>query len=185
MKERTMFWGLFFVGVGVLMLIQTILKIDLPVFRILLGLAVVYLGMKMVFGAFNIHMDGLRFEKVATANKAVFTDTDFHVKSETSGAMYQDFSTVFGESKLDLSTLSKDELSKRFEISTVFGKTEVITPKDVPLVVETNSAFGSVVVRGDKSAAIGNGTYKTPDFSNEKPHLKIEANSVFGSIEIR
>lgn len=179
-----MFWGLLFVSVGLLILIQTILKVDLPIVRILLGVFVAYIGVKMVFGAFNLNIDGLRFEKVATASKMVFSDGDLSASGDGSGKVNREFATVFGNSKLDLSNLTSDELKKGIEISTVFGKTEVKTSPDIPLMVSTNSAFGKVNVRGDESTAIGNGVYRTPDFSTDKPHLKIEANSVFGSIEI-
>ena len=178
-----MFWGVALVVIGLLFLIQSIFKIDLPILRILLGVGIVYLGVKMIFGSFGLEVRGTKLEKVATATSVVFTEADLRSKSDNK--VNRDFQTVFGTSKLDLSDLGPEELSEKIEVSAVFGKTQVTTPAGIPLVVETNTAFGSVNVRGDKTTAIGNGIYRTPGFQTDKPYLKIEANSVFGEVEIR
>lgn len=183
MGKTSMFWGIALVTIGLIFLVQSIFKIDLPIFRILLGVGIVYLGVKMIFGSFGLEIRGAKLEKVATATSVVFTEAD--LKSKSDNVVNRDFQTVFGNSKLDLSDLNSEELSEKIEVSAVFGKTQVITPRDLPLVVETNTAFGSVNVRGDKTSAIGNGIFRTPGFQSDKPYLKIEANSVFGEVEIR
>ncbi len=183
MGKKSMFWGLALVTIGLLFLVQSIFKIDLPILRILIGVGIVYLGVKMIFGSFGLEIRGAKLEKVATATSVIFTEAD--LKSKTDNTVNRDFQTVFGNSKLDLTNLTAEEMAEKIEVSTVFGKTEVLTPKDMPLVVETNTAFGSVNVRGDKTTAIGNGVFRTPGFEANKPYLKIEANSVFGEVEIR
>ncbi|MBN8538809.1 MAG: hypothetical protein J0L82_00365 [Deltaproteobacteria bacterium] len=183
MGKQNMFWGITLATVGVLILVQSIFKIDLPIFRILIGVGIVYLGVKMVFGSFGLEIRGAKLEKVATATSVIFTEADLRSKSDDK--VNRDYQTVFGNSKLDLSVLTNEDLGEKFEVSAVFGKTEVLTPKDLPLVVHTNTAFGSVNVRGDKTTSIGNGIYRTPGFDSSKPHVKIEANSVFGEVEIR
>ncbi|MBL7689099.1 MAG: hypothetical protein JNJ49_13780 [Bdellovibrionaceae bacterium] len=183
MKERSMFWGLFFVTVGILLVVQTVLKIDLPIARILFGLVVIYIGVKMVLGSFGINLNGFRVDQIATSNEAVFTEVEFSAKKDAT-TLNKEFSTVFGNSKLDLTGLTADDYKHGFEVSTVFGKTEIKTPADLPLVVETNAVLGSVKVRGEKTGSMGNGVFKTPGFEADKPHVRIEANSVFGEIEI-
>ena len=178
-----MFWGLFFVSIGILLVVQTVLKIDLPIARILFGLIVIYIGFKMVLGSFGINLNGFRVDQIATSNEAVFTEAEFLVKEDAT-TLNKEFSTVFGNSKLDLTGLTADDYKQGFEVSTVFGKTQIKTPADLPLVVETNAVLGSVKVRGEKTGAMGNGVFKTPGFEAGKPHVRIEANSVFGEIEI-
>lgn len=183
MGKKSMFWGIALVTIGLILLIQSIFKIDLPIFRILIGVGIVYLGVKMVFGSFGIEIRGAKLEKVATATSVIFTDAD--LKSKSDDKVNRDFQTVFGNSRLDLSSLSENELAEKIEVSTVFGKTQIVTPENLPLLVETNTAFGSVNVRGDKTSAIGNGVFRTQGFHSDKPYLKIEANSVFGEVEIQ
>ena len=178
-----MFWGLSFLAVGVLLLLQTILKVDLPILRILFSIALIYLGVKMMFGTFGISINGAKFEKVATATDVVFTEGDFSARSED--RVNRNFNTVFGQSRLDLSSVESKDFDKGVEISTVFGKTEVRTPHEIPIMVESNTAFGKIDVRGEKTGSLGNGIYRSPGFDASKPHLKIEANSVFGEIVIR
>lgn len=178
-----MFWGLTFLAVGLLLLLQTVLKVDLPILRILFSLALIYLGVKMMFGTFGISINGAKFEKVATATDVIFTEGDLSARSDD--RVNRNFNTVFGQSRLDLSSVEPTDLEKGVEISAVFGKTEVQTPRELPLVVESNTAFGKIDVRGDKTGALGNGIYRSPGFDASKPHLKIEANSVFGEIVIR
>lgn len=178
-----MFWGLFFVSVGLLLVVQTVLKIDLPLTRILFGLFVIYIGIKLVFGSFGLKLNGFRVDQLATTNEAVFSDAEFSTKKNGT-TLNKEYSTVFGSSKLDLSGLTAEEYEQGFEVSTVFGKTEIKTPSEMPLLVEMNSVLGSVKVRGDKTNAIGSSIIKTPGFEAGKPHIRIEANSVFGEIEI-
>lgn len=179
-----MFWGLFFVSVGILLVIQTVLKIDLPIARILFGLVVIYIGFKMVLGSFGLNFNGFRVDRIATSNEAVFTEAEFSAKKNDGTSLNREFSTVFGNSKLDLTGLTADEYKNGFEVSTVFGKSEIKTPADLPLLVETNIVMGSVKVRGEKTGAVGNGVLRTPGFEAGKPHIRIEANSVFGEVEI-
>ena len=102
---KSMFWSLFFISLGVLLLIQRTLSIYLPLTRIFLGLFIIYLGVKLVFGSFGIEINRGKVNKIATSTEFVFSSGAF--KLYDMDKTNKKFSTVFGNSTLDLSDLSK------------------------------------------------------------------------------
>lgn len=180
--RKSMFWSLFFIALGVLLLVQHIINVDLPLMRIFLGLFVVYIGLKMIFGSFGIEINGAKVKKVATDTEFVFSSGNF--KFNEHDHVNKRFSTVFGNSNLDLSDVSKLTSEDKIKIENVFSKTKIKTPADYELNIKSNIAFGSVKVRGQKLGALGEIDYKTPNYENSVKKLNLVIDSVFGEVEI-
>ena len=169
-----MFWGFVFIGIGVVIIVNLLFGISLPIFKILIGLFFVYMGLKMIFGSFDMN-----FKKVSSSTEAIFSTSDFS-PSETKSEKYV---TVFGTGNLDLSSLTAGDLPKELEIDVVFGTTHVKVPKGTPLVVKSNVAFGRAKLPDNNSTSLGGWTYKSPEVtSDEIAVLKINADVVFGQI---
>src|SRR3990167_11442174 len=49
-KMSAMFWGLLFVAFGITLILETILKIDIPFFKIIFALALIYWGLSILLG---------------------------------------------------------------------------------------------------------------------------------------
>ena len=180
--KKSMFWSLFFIVFGVLLLIQHVINVDLPLMRIFFGLFLMYLGLKVLFGSFGIEINGAKVKKVATSTEFIFAGGDFKLNEHDH--VNKRFSTVFGNSNLDLTDLSKLNSEDQIKIENVFSKTKIKTPADYELNIKSNIAFGSVRVRGQKLGALGEVDYKTPNYPNSAKKLNLVIDSVFGEVEI-
>jgi predicted membrane protein len=181
-RSKYMFWAILFITIGVIILVQTVLGIDLPILRILFGVFLIYIGIKMIFGSFGIrlHGEGWKFTKHVTDNEIIFSEAKFK-DSENN----KHFTTVFGKSHLDTTDLNEATLQKTIHIDTVFGKTIVRTNPELPVIVRAAVVFGSVKLRGQSQNFIGEGTISTPNWSEAKPHLSLNVNTVFGEVDIQ
>jgi hypothetical protein len=142
---------------GVLMLLKTVLHIDIPVFKLLLAVALVWGGISLIGGT--------------TVRRAATFGSRMEV---TESAL--EYTVMFDSSEIDLSGeyISKDKL----EISCVFGKAVVILPRDRAVHIKASGAFCSLRSPGGKVITFGDGTY---DCGSGEP-LTIEANCAFGAL---
>jgi predicted membrane protein len=180
--SKSMFWSLFFIALGILLLIQQVLHVNLPLIRIFFGLFVVYLGLKILFGAFGIEINRGRVNKVSTSTEFVFANGDFKVYEENK--VNKKFSTVFGNSNLDLSDLSKMTNEDTVKIENVFGKTKIKIAPDCGVKIKADIAFGNIKVRGQKLGSFGEIDFATPNFNSAAKKLNLDIDTVFGEVEI-
>lgn len=178
-----MFWGCLFLAIGVLIILQQVLRIDLPIIKILFGLFLVYLGLRVIFGSFGMRFAGSSVERISTPTEAVFTDSSFRARGDD-GKLNREFSTAFGSSSLDLSELKTEELTQVFKVQSAFGSTQVKTNTAHQIRAKISTGFGSVVVRGQRTGAFGEVDYLSPGFTEGQPTLNLEIDCAFGQIEV-
>lgn len=178
-----MFWAVLFISVGVILLIQTVFKIELPVLRILFGIFLIYMGLKIIFGSFGHRMSYFKVHKISSDTESIFTQNDMKAKS-SDGVVNRKFSTVFGSSSLDLRGLSAEELSQEIKIDNAFGRTVVLTDSATPVKAKVDTGFASVTIRGQKIASFGEADFQTPDYSSDKPALKLNIDAAFGEVVV-
>ena len=154
-----MFWGVLVVLIGILIIVNAIFNTNLPIFRILLALFFIYLGVKMLLD--------LRPNKVDSDSVAVFSEGVY----EATGLKQKEFSAVFGSQTIDMRHVQFPPRAE-IEMNAVFGSSTLLLPGDVRVEVEQNAIFGSVDAK-----KLGGG-------SADSPQLEVECNAVFGSIEI-
>ncbi len=174
---KSMILGTIIVVVGLSVILGAVFGVNIPIFKILLGLFFVYLGVKIIFGSFSIDIDS---KTVASDHQAIFSKSTFTYPNQS---QKNEYATVFGASTLDL-TNSSDLMDKKVEISTVFGETVVRVRKGVPLRVRTKTLVGQTTLPGKNISAIGTFEYVTPGISSSDSALSIDTNVVFGSVKI-
>jgi predicted membrane protein len=167
-----MFIGVFFLLFGLSIILKTLFKIDLPVFRFLAALFFIYLGVRMLFGDYGWQV---KAEPFKDRHSAVFSEGEF---KWTPGESRQSFSVVFGDGKLDLTQASGAE---PVEVHTVFGNMDVYLDPEKLTQVRANSVFGEVSMPDGQSVSFGSLQTRTPDHPGE-PKLKVHAHCVFGGI---
>jgi predicted membrane protein len=185
-----MFWGLFFIAVGVLFLVNYVFGIHLPVFRILFALFLIYLGVSFLFGSFGVKLS-TKFS--ATDHVAIFSKSEFEFKeSEIGGQKVEEsqqedkrhFQTVFGHSKLDLSA-RQDLKGQKLRLTTVFGQTRILVKKGTPLWVDSTTVFGSTHLPGENFNAFGEFKYRSPGVTEKAQALNIQTEVVFGELSVK
>ena len=178
-----MFWAVLFIAVGVILLIQTVFKIDLPVMRILFGVFLIYMGAKIIFGSFGHGMSYFKVNKISSDTESIFTQNEMKAKDQ-SGQVNKKFSTVFGSSTLDLRGLTGEELNQEIKIDSAFGRTQVKTDSTTPIKAHIDTGFAAVNIRGQKIGSFGEMDYQSPNYSADKPALKLDIDAAFGEVVV-
>lgn len=164
------FWGVILIIIGLLIIIKVFLKLDIPFFRILFSLLIIYIGIKILIGGFAIKTGG---------NLILFGESTIEVTE-----LGKEYNIVFGKGVIDLSKAPTAERSRSMKINTVFGRGEVKIDPEMSIIVETNSVFAETITPDGNQTHFGKYTYKTEKYSKDTPHIRIEADVVFGSLEI-
>lgn len=183
MRKKSMFWGLLFLIIGLIIIIQTVFKIDLPIIRILFGCLLIYWGVKVLFGSFGLRVSGFQFEKVSTDTESAFSETAFRVRNPD-GSINKRFSSAFSSTTIDLRDLKPEEMDATFKIESGFSTVKVLTPPTIPLKVLVSSGFAKVKVRGQKIGLIGETEFQSPGFSADQPHIKLQIEVGFGDVNV-
>lgn len=155
-----LFWGGLVVLIGIGIILNSVLDMDIPIFRVLFALFLIYWGVKLLI---DIRGNNSKQE----AGVVVFDNAEY----EATSLGQKDFSAVFGSQVIDLRHVSFPP-SEKIEVNAVFGSSKIYLPKELNVQVQQNAVFGSVE------------EHRLPTISDTSPNLKIEANAVFGQVEI-
>lgn len=174
-----MFWGVVIILIGLSVLLGAVFGINLPILKILFGLFLVYLGIKVIFGAFSWNFN-FQNEKRSTDHEAVFSKSQFQYPNSKNAKEYV---TVFGSSQLDL-TMAGDLSGQSLETVTVFGESEIVVKKGTPLRIESNTVFAKSELPGKNISAFGQFFYTTPGLKEGDPAMALKVTVVFGSLKV-
>lgn len=186
-RGKSMFWGLLLLSLGLLMLVQYIFKLDLPLLKILFGISLVYLGIKMVFSSFGREDVFREMKTVSTDSEAIFSDSEFQYQKSDGESKNSKFTTAFGSSTLDLTDVKPGDKHEPISIQNAFGRTVIKTNPESPLDIKSGLAFGTIEIRGRSQSFFGESQVQVPAKENGKTTektepLKIEINSAFGQV---
>jgi predicted membrane protein len=163
------FWGAVLVLFGISVLLKAVFHIDVPVFRILVGLVIIYFGLKVLTG----------WRGFSSPNTVVFSDCSVSPK-EIKG----DYSVVFARGYMDLSNADIKDKSVTVRVHTVFGETTILVDKNMPVKVQAEAVFSGVKMADGNVLSIGNLTYLSPSYKEGDNCLIIKSDSVFVSLKI-
>jgi predicted membrane protein len=178
-----MLWAILFIAIGVILLLQSVFKIDLPILKILFGIFLIYMGVKVIAGSFGHKISYFKVNKITTETESIFSENTLKSKNND-GQVNRKFSTVFGSSKLDLSSLTDEELGNEIKIDNAFGKTIIQTNAAIPIKATVETGFAKVTIRGQSTSQFGETVIQTPDYSSEKPALILQIDAAFGEVII-
>ncbi len=165
------FWGIYFIIVGSLALLKSFSNINIPLFRLAIGILLIYIGVVFALGGHP----GIRSEPGTVLMEKRITNI--------SGS--GEHSTIFGEGIFHVSPPSEGQ-TLNLKFNSIFASTVIHVPSDTPVKVTGNVAFGSISTPDGSSAIIGDRSYTTPGYREGKTGaIYIEANAVFGSLIIR
>jgi hypothetical protein len=163
-----MLWGL-----GII--INVVFHVNIPILKILLGLFLIYIGLKIIFGSsfpcsiFHWH-----------SQDAVFSNRTYQGLHGESN----EYNAVFGKAMIDLRGVELKEKVTRIKVATVFGNAEVILDKNIPVRIKVDTILGEVKMPQNIGGSFGSAYYQSENFDENKNYLIIDASSVIGGIEI-
>jgi predicted membrane protein len=164
------FWGVVLILVGVSLIIRIVFNINIPVFRIVLALILIYLGLQVLLGGTWTR---------SGSSSVIFQSGDLKITGES-----HKYSVVFGSSRIDASMpLAKE--NDKLEVNTIFGSSVLEVPSDIPVLIKVSAAFSSAKMPDGNLVSFGDYTYKNKAFDKSAPYRFIKASVVFGSMTIR
>ena len=149
---------------GLGLLLNVVLGISIPVFPILFGLAIIYLGIRILTGG--------RWGRWGEWH---------HVSSLKSGDRHD---VVFGRSDVDLTGITLQSETVYVEASTVFGSSDVRIDARTPTKIFASVAFGGVRLPDGGTTAFGDHVWKSAGLDEAKPHIELHISCVFGSVRV-
>jgi predicted membrane protein len=164
--DINMFWGIVLMVVGAVILLNILLGLNLPVFRTLVGVLLIYWGVKVLIGSTQDSE-----KKYVSSDTVVFHSADFAYKR----GERQEFNTVFGDSTVDLTQEEPTEEAIKIKVNSVFGHTVILVPKNSKITTSSNSVIGSV--------SLPENVIIDPNAPAYNFHLVL--NSVFGDIQVK
>jgi len=163
-----LFWGVILVLFGVSVILKSVLKIDIPIFKIVFAFFLIYFGVKLLLGTSAKNKDTVFFNK-------------FKMEANSSK---DEYNVIFGSGGIDLREITPQEGKINKEINIVFGSGSIYLPSDVPVVVKIETVFGESRYPDGKTVFFGDHLYQNNVQSDSNIAIFLEVNVVFGSVEI-
>jgi len=167
-------WGIFFILIGLGIVLKVVLRVDIPVFKIILALFLIYLGIRILVGGSSCcHIRTGRHD-------AVFSEANFSGTSIDR----RDYNAVFGKIRLDLRNVVLNEQETKIEVNAVFGGAEIILNKETPVKIKASAVFGGARLPDGNSGGFGTSYYESDSLKTADKYLYININAVFGGVEV-
>lgn len=165
-----LFWGVMLVLFGASMILRAVFNLDIPIFRIVFALVIIYFGMKLLLG---------RQAFKSESNYSMFRSSDVEM-SESGG----EYNVIFGQSNIDLSNIDISESSQKVEVNIVFGSGHLLIDPQKPMKINISTVFADCKLPKRNINFFGDSNYKTPAYVEGENYLKLDIDVVFGNAVI-
>lgn len=168
-----LFWGAFLLLLGVALIIKVVFNVDFPVFKVLVGIFLILLGIKVLFGRFIVpshHFD---------PEETIFSEKVFD--NPESG---KEYTVLFGSGVYDFTEVDLDKGGFTTKLSTVFGGTKIIIPRDRPVKIKADAVFAGAELPDGNTAVFGSTIYESDSWSSDSAGLYIKVDVVFGGVKV-
>ena len=165
-----LFWGVMLVLFGASMILRAVFNLDIPIFRIVFALVIIYFGIKLLVGRQAFKGEG---------NFSMFRNSDVTM-SESGG----EYNVVFGQSNIDLSHIDISESSKKVNVDVVFGSGNLLIDPQIPTKLKISTVFADCKLPHRNINFFGDSNYKTPAFVEGENYLLLNIDVVFGNVVI-
>ncbi len=170
--STNLFWGTLLIVFGISAILRSF-NINIPLFRIVLALLLIYVGVSLLLG------HKLTFE--GNENITIFNESYYSFKDIKN----REINVIFGKGIVDLTDYNfKGNNINELEINSIFSTTEIRISKNNPVKITASSAFASVTMPDKSSIVFGETTYESSNKTVNGEDLSIKSNSVFANLDI-
>jgi hypothetical protein len=159
--------GIILLIVGCVILLANFIGIRVNLFRLFPGTALLVLGIVILFGQFGGHHEVI-----------------FDRKKIDLSEPFQEKNIIFAEGIMDLNELKPVTHHQKIKLNIIFASGKLILNPDIPTIIHASSAFGNLELPDRTVNFLGSTDYRTGDFESAEPYLDIEANVVFGHLNV-
>lgn len=163
------FWGFLLISIGAILLLKYLFNLNIPMFRTIVGLVLIYSGIMVMLGGYSIR------------NKSDMIFDSGRIKGST---WQREYNMIFSGGVVDLTGLPPLERKTKVEVNSIFSGGTLIIDKDVPVVIKASAVFGQAITPEGNSIHFGDNVYTRGNVNGDVPYLEIEANAVFGQLNI-
>jgi predicted membrane protein len=167
-----LFWGAILIVIGLSLILR--IFFDISIIRIIIAFMLIFIGIKLLVG------------------KRIFCsesdDNQFFIGEriyKTIPRNNSDYNTIFSKTTYDFREIDSLKVPRtKVSFNTVFGNTEILLPKGMNVQVKTDAVFAAAKLPNGNTIAFGTANFSSENFDANAPQLIIEANVVFGNLEI-
>lgn len=176
------FWGLFFLAIGTLWILDNFHVINFDfgdALALLFPMLLIAVGLLLLLRPHsNPHTGG------TPESKHIFRAFgDVKLSGENLDANGMEATVIFGDVELDLTRAHFAESENAVDFQTVFGDVEVKVPENLAVSASGSSGFGDIRIFGKTEGGIGNRLASAdPNFESQTKRLRIHASTAFGDI---
>jgi len=176
MKMGTgIFLGILLILIGLGLVIKVVFNVEFPIFKFIIAFFFIYIGLRILFGSYDI------FHFRTGKNDVIFSETTFKVINDEK----KEYNVIFGKAVFDFRKVELKDKPVVVIINTIFGGSEVLIDKDIPLRIKIDAVFAGTTMPGGNSAVFGSSNFKSDNFDENAGYLYIKVDVVFGGVEIR
>jgi hypothetical protein len=149
----------------------------LYLFKILFAFFFIVIGIKILVGG-----KPWLFQFDRDKNDIIFSEGNFEDSEDVS----PEYNVIFGKGNFDFRFIKlHEEKYKNIKVNTVFGGSEIIISKRVPVKIKVEAVFAGTELPNGNSTVLGSTYFESENYDESEPHLYLEADVVFGSLIIR
>jgi predicted membrane protein len=168
-----LFWGALLLLMGIALIIKVVFNVDFPLFKILIGVFFIMLGLKVLFGRVLIP------EGRIGPHEIIFSE---RVYDEPENG--KEYSVVFGKGVYDFTKVDLSNGDFNVKVSTVFGGSVIKIDDDMPVRIDADAVFAGAELPDGNTAVFGSSHYKTESYRPDSASLNIKVDVVFGGVQI-
>jgi len=168
-----LFWGALLLLLGIALIIKVVFNVDFPVFKIVIGVFFILIGLKVIFGRVLIP------EGKIGPNETIFSERVY--ESPESG---KEYSVVFGKGVYDFTNVDLSKGDFNVEINTVFGGSVIKISDDIPVKIQADAVFAGAELPDGNTAVFGSTYYNSANYSSDSASLNIKMSVVFGGTQV-
>jgi hypothetical protein len=168
-----LFWGVLLVLLGLAAIFRVIFNVNL--FGVLFAFFLIFVGISLLVGR------PWMFHLPKGENDNLFQEKSFHEQPRDNS----EYNVIFGKSVYDFRNITfSDNKPLRIKVNTVFGNTVIRISRKMPVKIKSDAVFASASMPDGNSVAFGTIQYATDTFAVNANHLFIEADEVFGALQV-
>jgi hypothetical protein len=143
------------------------------VIKILLGLFLVFLGLKVIFGKF-VFPHGHFGPDETIFNERVYDQPE-------NG---KEYSVLFAKGVYDFTNVDLGQGDVRVKVNTIFGGSVIKIRRDMPVKIEADAVFAGAELPDGNTAVFGSAQYVSDSWTRDTSSLNIKVGVVFGGLQV-
>ena len=163
------FWGFIVILFGVGILLKSVFHVNIPFFKILIGIIIIFFGISFIVGAMS-----------QRKSEAIFRDYNFNF-----GTIEKEYNIVFSKGVFDFTNFNFSNYNGGFiKINSAFSKSEIYLSRNFEYEIRADSVFGVVSLPNGESVSFGNIARLENGENSGLKRINLHVSSVVGETKI-